>query len=247
MKKELLIVANWKMNKTKAEAKEYLQEFLKAEKTFNHKIVLAPSFTLLDYVDKTIQNTNVSLASQNMFFENNGAYTGEVSVNMLKDFNCEYVILGHSERRRYFLETDEIINKKVNKALSSNIKPIICIGETLQEKKQKLGTQVIKRQITKALNNVSKDNLKNIVLAYEPIWAIGTGQTATSDDANEMAEFIVNLVKTIFNTQTNVKVIYGGSVTEHNASNSFDKENLSGALIGGASLNYKSFLELIKY
>lgn len=243
--KELLIVANWKMNKTKAEAKSFLAEFLPLVKETKAKIVIAPSFTVLDFLTSQLKNTKISVASQNMFFASFGAFTGEVSADMLLELGVEYVILGHSERRQYFLETDSLVNKKALFALENNLKPIICVGETLEQKTAGLSMQIVKEQITQTLKNVEENHLDNITIAYEPVWAIGTGKAMSSEEADLMAEYIVNLVKENLNTTKAVKVLYGGSVNETNANEFFARNNISGALVGGTSLNAQKFAKLI--
>jgi triosephosphate isomerase (TIM) len=243
--KGLLIVANWKMNKTKIEAKEFLNEFLPLVKNTEAKIIIAPSFTSLDFLTNQLQNTNISTASQNMFFAPSGAFTGEISAEMLLELGVEYVILGHSERRQYFLETDSLVNKKALFAFENNLKPIICVGETLEQKVAGLSKEIVKEQVTVALKDVEENDLDNIIIAYEPVWAIGTGEAMSEQQANEMAGYIINIVKESLNTTKAVKVLYGGSVNENNAKNFFEKENISGALIGGTSLDAKKFAKLI--
>ena len=246
MQKKPLIVANWKMNLSKNEVDIYLQEMLKESKNLNATIVLSPSFTLLDFVNSKIKKTNIKLGAQNMFFANFGAFTGEVSASMLKDVGAEYVILGHSERRQYFLEMDTFINKKVLTALKYNLKPIICVGETLEEKENNESEEVVKLQILSALKNVGSEELKNIIIAYEPIWAIGTGKSATSEEAEQMAKHIEIMLQNEFNTQIKTSILYGGSVNENNIKEFVQKEHIAGALVGGASLSANTFLKLIK-
>jgi len=246
MQKKPLIVANWKMNLSKNEVDIYLQEMLKESKNLNATIVLSPSFTLLDFVNSKIKKTNIKLGAQNMFFADFGAFTGEVSASMLKDVGAEYVILGHSERRQYFLEMDTFINKKVLTALKYNLKPIICVGETLEEKENNESEEVVKLQILSALKNVGSEELKNIIIAYEPIWAIGTGKSATSEEAEQMAKHIEIMLQNEFNTQIKTSILYGGSVNENNIKEFVQKEHIAGALVGGASLSANTFLKLIK-
>ena len=247
MQKKPLIVANWKMNLTKNEVKIYLEELLKESKSLNANIVLAPSFTLLDFVNSKIKNSSIKLSAQNMFFADFGAFTGEVSASMLKDIGAEYVILGHSERRQYFLEMDTFINKKIITALKYNLKPIICVGETLEEKENNESEEVVKSQILNALKHIEKEDLKNIVIAYEPIWAIGTGKSANSEEAENMAKYIESTLQKEFDIQIKIPILYGGSVNENNIGEFLQKEHIAGALVGGASLLANTFLKLIKH
>ena len=246
MKTKPIIVANWKMNLSKNEVNIYLEELLKESKNLSANIVIAPSFTLLDFVNLKIKKSNVKLSAQNMFFADFGAFTGEVSASMLQDVGVEYVILGHSERRQYFLEMDTFINKKVINALKYKLKPIICIGETLEQKEDGESEDIIKMQILGALKNIEKEDLNNIVIAYEPVWAIGTGKSATSEEAEKMANYIETMLQKEFDTQIKVPILYGGSVNENNIKEFLEKEHISGALIGGASLTTNTFIKLIK-
>lgn len=239
-----LIVANWKMNKTKQEANEFFKSF-SFDKT-PHTVVIAPSFTLLDAVSEEVKNKNIKLASQNVFFADAGAFTGEVSPVMLKDFNVEYVILGHSERRQYFLETDSLVNKKALASLSHNLKPIICVGETALQKEEGFGVELVVEQVKQALTNVQEADLKNIIIAYEPIWAIGSGTSATVEDASHMAKAIVEVVQALYDTKQVVKILYGGSVNLNNAKDFLTAPYLGGLLIGGASLQADTLLQIIK-
>jgi triosephosphate isomerase len=248
--KPLLLVANWKMHKTKQEVKTYLKTLLSNSSFGAHQIVLAPSFTLLDAINcelkhKKNEQKNIKLAGQNMYSMLQGAYTGEVSATMLKDVGAEYVLLGHSERRFYFLETDPFINKKVLLSLKENLTPIICVGESKEQRQLGVSKDLVKEQVLQALNGVVKQDLYKIVFAYEPIWAIGTGLSASPKEAEEMAEFIVKLVQEQYKTEFQVMVLYGGSVNEKNAHEFFACEHISGALVGGASLDADKFKKII--
>ncbi|MGD9901162.1 MAG: triose-phosphate isomerase [Spirochaetales bacterium] len=244
--KELLIVANWKMNKNILETKKFLKEFLpQVEECKNNMVAIAPSFTLLETVSKKLKNTKVKLASQNLSYENEGAFTGEVNAKMLKDFDVEYVILGHSERRQKFFETDEIINKKVLQAVKNNFVPILCVGETQEEYDKNLSEQVVERQILSALKNVDFSKNGELVIAYEPVWAIGTGRAATAENSNKMSKFIRKTVKNAVKTVKNLKILYGGSVNVNNFKEFFKESDIDGALIGGASLDANSFAKIV--
>lgn len=229
-----LIVANWKMNIGIKESISYINKFKTLIKNDKNDIVICPPFTLLNTVKEQLKNTHIKLGAQNMYFEEEGAFTGEISASMLKDVGCEYVILGHSERRQIFGETDELINKKIKAALKHNLKPILCIGETLKQRGNNETMNIIKNQISCCLKNIKDD----IVIAYEPIWAIGTGKNATPEQAEEVHKFIRNLLS------KNTKIIYGGSMKPENAQELLSMPNINGGLVGGASLDPKSFSKI---
>tara|TARA_Y100000310_G_scaffold341089_1_gene439086 strand:+ start:22918 stop:23625 length:708 start_codon:yes stop_codon:yes gene_type:complete len=229
-----LIAANWKMNKDSKEATDFIDEFKPLIKDNKNDIVICPPYTALNEVNKAIKNTNIKLGAQNMHFEKEGAFTGEVSASMLKDV-CEYVILGHSERRQIFNETDELINKKVKSALKNKLKPILCIGETLEQRNSNQTMKIVENQLKNCLSGISE---KNVVIAYEPIWAIGTGKTATPEQAEEVHKFIRDLLN------ENIRIIYGGSMKPDNAKELLSKPNINGGLVGGSSLDAKSFAEI---
>ena len=197
---------------------------------------------------KLIKGSNLKLGAQNMYFEDNGAFTGEVSASMLKSAGCEYVILGHSERRTIFGETDELINKKIKKALSAGLIPIFCVGELLSERETGITNDVIKRQLLDGLNGVSDEEMKKVIIAYEPIWAIGTGKTATPAQAQEVHEFIRDLIEIDYSLEiaNDVTIQYGGSVKPDNAKELLSQKDIDGALVGGACLKAESFLGIIK-
>ena len=243
-----LIAGNWKMYKTVTEALT-LVEGLKKE--VNHvddvEIVVAPPFTSLTTVFKALQASNIFLASQNLFYEKEGAYTGEVSGAMLKDVGCQYVIIGHSERREYFSETDEMVNKKIHAALSVGLSAMVCVGESLEQREKGKTFDIIGNQVKSSLEGCREKEMESIVIAYEPIWAIGTGKTATPDQANEVHSFIrQTLSETISpGVAEATRILYGGSVKPSNAKELMSQSDIDGALVGGASLTADSFSEII--
>lgn len=239
-----LIAANWKMNMDIKDSVSFINKFKVLIKDIKNEIVICPPFTLLNEVNKSIKNTNVKLGAQNMHFEEEGAFTGEVSGLMLKDIGCEYVILGHSERRQYFNETDELINKKITTALKRNLKPILCIGETLDQRNNNETLKIIENQLRNCLNNINE--MENIVVAYEPIWAIGTGKNATPQQAEEAHKFIRELLTNMYNEKVsnNIRIIYGGSMKPENSKELLSMPNIDGGLVGGASLDAKSFAKI---
>jgi triosephosphate isomerase len=245
-----IIGANWKMNKgSPSSALEMLKDLKKlVRKVHNVEIVIAPPFTALDAVLKFLKNTNIKVGAQNMYMEENGAFTGEVSPTFLKDMGCEYVILGHSERRDIFKETDEIVNKKIKKALQFNLNPIVCIGEHLEEREADKTKEIITNQIELTFRDLTKKDMMHIVIAYEPIWAIGTGKTATPEQAEEIHEFIRDRLGKKYDSdlKSNIRIQYGGSIKPNNAKDLFQKENIDGGLVGGASLEAISLYEIIK-
>ncbi len=211
-------------------------------------IVIAVPFTALTSAYEILKNTNVKLGAQNMYFEDKGAFTGEISPQFLKEIGVEYVILGHSERRDIFKETDALINKKLQKALSINLKPIVCIGEHLEEREAGKTTDKIEYQINKTFKDLSKEEMLKVIIAYEPIWAIGTGKTASPEQAEEIHVFIRNLLSQKFDNEISesIRIQYGGSIKPNNAEDLFNKKNIDGGLVGGASLQSDSFIHIIK-
>ncbi len=211
-------------------------------------VAIAPTFIALDSVREVIKKSAVKLAAQNCHFEDDGAFTGEISASMLKAVGCEYAILGHSERRQYFGETDEIINKKVKKVLSEGLQVILCVGETLQEREAGITQEVVARQVRGTLNGVSESEMKFITIAYEPVWAIGTGKTATPEQAEEVHCFIRELIHSLYSPSVaeNLLIQYGGSVKGSNAKDLFQMPNIDGALVGGASLKVEEFYQIIQ-
>jgi len=244
-----LVAGNWKMYKDKSETFELisqLKEKLK-ENTPGVEIAICPPFTSIELSCEMIKNSPIKLGAQNMHSEIEGAYTGEVSAKMLKSFGVEYVILGHSERRTYFKESDEFINQKIKRAIEFEIKPIFCLGETIEEREAERTLEVIDEQLTKGLSGVSRLDLEKIVIAYEPVWAIGTGQTATPEQAQEAHFFLRKKLAELYDTEISerVKILYGGSVKPENAKDLFKQPDIDGGLIGGACLNADSFYQII--
>lgn len=245
-----LIAANWKMYKTTKETKDFLNNFLPLVKGVDDRdIVICAPFTSLFIAFEIIKNSNVKLGAQNMYVEEKGAYTGEVSPLMLKDVGCEYVILGHSERRKYFGETDEFINKKVILALKHNLIPIVCIGETLEERESGKTFKVLEYQVKNSLANLSLSDAEKIVIAYEPVWAIGTGKNATPLQAEEAHSFIREEYAKLYGKEVakKIRILYGGSIKPDNFKEIISKENVDGGLVGGASLEPESFYKIVMF
>ncbi|QIV77763.1 triose-phosphate isomerase [Fervidobacterium pennivorans subsp. keratinolyticus] len=236
------------MNKTPSEAQLFANTLVNALAGFNSfDIYIAPVFVALDRVREVVSSSNIKLAAQNMYYEDSGAFTGEVSPKMLKELGVQAVIIGHSERRRIFGETDELINKKIKKALAEGLTPIFCIGETLEERQKGLTFCVLEKQVREGLYGINAEEVKRVVIAYEPVWAIGTGVVATPEQAQEAHEFVRSLLAKIYSDEVaqSVTILYGGSVTPENFFGLFVKPDIDGALVGGASLK-ESFVELAK-
>ena len=243
-----IIAGNWKMNKTPSEAKELIKELLPLVKTDETDVVFCvPSVSLVTAYEAT-KDTNVAIGAQNMYFEEKGAFTGEISPAMVCDAGARYIIIGHSERRGIFGETDEIVNKKIKKAFEHKLTPIICCGESLEQREQNVTLEVVKAQIESAFSGISADDAKKAVIAYEPIWAIGTGRVATSAQAEEVCAFIRNIIKDIYgeSVSDNIRIQYGGSVTADSAAEILSQPNIDGALVGGASLK-ADFAKIVNY
>ena len=243
-----IIAGNWKMHKTIAEALEFVNEV--KDRVNNDKVeaVICAPFTLLKDLKQATKGTNIKIGAQNMHFEEKGAFTGEISPLMLKELDMDYVVIGHSERRQYYNETDETVNKKVLKALEVGIDPILCVGETLEEREAGNTKDVCKVQVEKALENVSKEDLAKVVIAYEPVWAIGTGKTATSEDANDVIAYIREVVANLYGELANeVRIQYGGSVKPSNVAEIMNQSDIDGALVGGASLEANDYVELVNF
>ncbi|OIO39675.1 MAG: triose-phosphate isomerase [Candidatus Omnitrophica bacterium CG1_02_49_10] len=244
-----IIAGNWKLNKTITEAidlanglKRQLYDELWCD------IVLCPPFTTLSEICEVLEGSNISLGAQDLFWQASGAYTGEISAPLLKDAGCAYVIIGHSERRQYFHETDEAVNKKLKSALEFGLTPIVCVGELLEERDAGRTNEVVAAQIKGSLAGLTPEDMEKIVIAYEPIWAIGTGRTATPQQAEEVHKFIRGVVAGIFSNETSdaVRIQYGGSVKADNISELMKEPDIDGALVGGASLSVESFAQIVK-
>ena len=244
-----VIAGNWKMNMLPNEAIEYIEKLSKLVKDTNNEVVLCVPYVDLFYALLTAQNTNIKIGAQNMHFEEKGAYTGEVSPKMLKAINVEYVIIGHSERRQYFNETDETVNKKVKAAFENGLKPIVCVGETLEQRENGETAKIITNQTKLALEGLTNEQVENTIIAYEPIWAIGTGKTATSEDANNSIKEIRNEIAKNYgqNTADRVIIQYGGSVKSKNAKELFTMSDIDGGLVGGASLDPEEFSKIVNF
>lgn len=244
--RKIIVAGNWKMNKTRKETEDFFKALapLVADKN-NVEIVVGVPFTNLETAIR--EKANVKIAAQNMNPKESGAYTGEISPLMLKDLGVEYVILGHSERREYYKETDEFINEKVKAALKHGLKPILCFGETLEQREANITEKVVEEQLRKGLKEISKCEISNVVLAYEPVWAIGTGKTATSLQAQEVHAFIRKLLVEMYEEAAEeVTIQYGGSMKPENAFELMSQEDIDGGLIGGAALEVESFVKLVE-
>ena len=247
--RKLIIAGNWKMNKTVAEALDLVQGIKRECKGIKEvDIVVCPPFTALGEVSKAIIDSNLRLGAQNMSEQNFGAHTGEICAGMLKEFSVRYVIVGHSERRQYQRETDELVNKKVHAAHAASLKPILCVGETLAERESGAMEKVLQAHVRGGLAGLTKQQAEETVIAYEPVWAIGTGLTATSQQAQEAHAYIRGLVAKLFEDASarKVRIQYGGSVKSSNARELMSQPDVDGALVGGASLEDRSFADIIK-
>ncbi len=241
-----LIAANWKMHMNTGETREFLQAFLpQVEGVTDVEIVIAPPFTSIAEAARLMKDSNVRLAGQNLHWEEKGAFTGEISPLMLTDLGCTYVIIGHSERRQYFGETDETVNRRIRAALAAGLKPILCIGETLQQREAGETFNVLRRQIRGGLDTIEAEGL---VIAYEPVWAIGTGKTATPEMAQEAHGFIREELRSLYgDTAGSIRILYGGSVKPENVSYLMAERDVDGGLVGGASLKPDSFARIVRY
>jgi triosephosphate isomerase len=249
-KRRPIIAGNWKMNKTTVEARELVSKLIPLIAGVKERdIVLAPPFTALQSVAGVIKGTGIALSAQNLHWEDKGAFTGEISAEMLLDLGCKYVIIGHSERRQFFSESDETVNKKLRQALNKGLLPIVCVGETLKEREAGKANDVIERQVTGALKSVTAAEMQKVTIAYEPVWAIGTGKTATPDQANEIHSFIRKKGEIAYGKEiaSALRIQYGGSVTPENVSTLMAMPDIDGALVGGASLKPESFAALVNF
>ncbi len=243
-----IIAGNWKMNKTVTEAREFMESLSTLPKSSDVETVICAPFIHLTTLIDLAKDTPLVIGAENAHYENSGAFTGEVSPHALNDMGIEYVILGHSERREYFNETDELINKKVHAVYSNGMIPIVCVGESESEREANEQNNIVTEQVTKAMEGLTDEQAKSIVIAYEPIWAIGTGKSATENDAGEMATVIREHVQTIYNEQvaSSVRIQYGGSVKPENIKQYMAQTDIDGALVGGASLKADSFVQLLE-
>ncbi len=242
-----IITANWKMNKTISETEEFITSFLPmVEDASDVDIIIAPPFTSLSDAAGMLRDSNIYLAAQDVFYEDKGAFTGEVSPLMLKDIGCSHVIIGHSERRQFFGETDETVNKKITAAKRHDLEVILCIGESLSERKSGETFNVLERQLSEGLKGI---DISSITIAYEPVWAIGTGKTATPEQANDAHRFIRQCIRNIYgdNASMQTRILYGGSVTPENISGLMKMPEIDGALVGGASLRPEGFAGIVRY
>ena len=243
-----VIAGNWKMNMLPNETIDFIQELTPLVKDTKNEVILCVPYIDLFYALLHVQDTNIKIGAQNMHWEEKGAYTGEISGKMLKSIGVEYVIIGHSERRQYFAETDETVNKKIKAAFENELKPIVCVGETLEQREAGKTEEIITKQVELALEGLTNEQVRNTIIAYEPIWAIGTGKTATSEDANNSIKAIRNKITSIYgDVAQDVIIQYGGSVKSSNAKELFETSDIDGALVGGASLKVDEFEKIVNY
>jgi len=244
------IAGNWKMNKKIGEGVSLVKELKEFVMDANDKdILVCPSFIALSSVSAELKGSNIMVGAQNMHFEDEGAFTGEICPDMLKEVGVNYVIIGHSERRHIFNEDDELINKKVKRSIVEEMNPILCVGETLEQREADDTQSIIEMQISKNLAGVTEEEMKQVTIAYEPVWAIGTGKTATPEQAQEVHKFIRELIKSMLGVEVanNTRILYGGSVKPDNVKGLMAMEDIDGGLVGGASLDAKSFADIVNY
>lgn len=245
-----IIAGNWKMHNTSSQGVALIKQLGELTMDVNDvDIVVCPPFTTLTAVANALAGTNIHLGAQNMHWEKKGAFTGEITAEMLKDVCCQFVIIGHSERRQYFAETDEAVNKKVKAALEAALMPIMCVGESLEDRQAAITEDIVGQQVRAGLEGLSKEDAASVVIAYEPIWAIGTGLTATADQANDVCQFIRLTVSEMFGLETAAKtrIQYGGSVKADNIAELMGKSDIDGALVGGAALDAVGFSKIVKF
>jgi triosephosphate isomerase len=250
MGRQPFIAGNWKMNKTVGEALELVRQLKAAlAKVDGVEVAIAPPFTALFTVRKELEGSRIGLAAQNLFWEEKGAFTGEISPAMLKEVGCHYVIIGHSERRQYFGETDETVNRRIKAAFKHGLKVIFCIGETLKEREEGKTFSVVERQVEGGLRGLKAEEVQPMVLAYEPVWAIGTGKTATPEQAEEVHRFIRSKLGGLYSREIagEIRIQYGGSVTPENIKGLMVQEDIDGALVGGASLQAETFSKIVRF
>ncbi|EEG31436.1 triose-phosphate isomerase [[Clostridium] methylpentosum DSM 5476] len=245
--REAIIAGNWKMNKTRPEAKSLIEELKPMVANANCGVVICVPFTNLETALQLTQGSNIKVGAENCHFEKSGAFTGEISADMLAEMGVEYVVIGHSERRQYFGETDETVNKRTRAAIEAGLKVILCVGEMLEDRENNITEELISMQTKIALKGVTRDELKNVIIAYEPVWAIGTGKTATADQAAEVCGFIRETIAKIYDQEAanGMTIQYGGSMNAKNAAELLSKEDVDGGLIGGASLKAPDFTAIV--
>jgi triosephosphate isomerase (TIM) len=243
------IAGNWKMFKTIKEAKEFAEEFLKLYEASDVEVAICAPYTQLPALVEVFKGTGIKVGAQNMHFAENGAYTGEISAPMLAEIDVDYCVIGHSERRQYFGETDDTVNNKLKAAFKYGILPILCVGEVLEERDAGIEKEVVTSQMTRALDTLTSDLVEKLTVAYEPVWAIGTGRTATPEQADEMCGHIRGIISDLYGEEIAEEVViqYGGSVKPDNATELMNMYEIDGALVGGASLNPKDFIEIINF
>ncbi len=245
-----LIAGNWKMYKTGTEAVETARELAQlCSDVKDIEVMIAPTFLALSLVSEVVKDTNVRLGAQNLYFKKEGAYTGEISADMLKAAGVEYVLIGHSERRQYFDETDTSVCKKIKAAIEVGLKPVLCIGESGAQREEEKTFSILDKQVSDGLKGLGLDELKDLVLAYEPVWAIGTGKTASVDQVRQVHEYLRSLLEKLFSKDfsSQTRILYGGSVNPENAKDLMGIEDVDGALVGGASLDANKFINILKY
>jgi len=243
------IAGNWKMYKTTAEAVKFAEEFRKRYQPSDVRVAICAPFTQLAALKEAFGDCGVGVGAQNMHFEESGAFTGEIAPAMLTEIGVDYVIIGHSERRQYFAETDETVNRKLHKAFEHGLTPIMCVGEVLEQRDAGQAFDVVKTQVEGGVQGLSAQQVKQLVIAYEPVWAIGTGRTATPEQAQEMCAYIRGVIETLYGSEVSREVIiqYGGSVKPNNASELMNMEDIDGALVGGASLKPEDFIQIVEF
>ena len=243
-----IIAGNWKMNKTPKEAVELIEELKPLVKDAQIDVVVCPPYVALSAAKEALAGSNIKLGAQNVDYHDKGAYTGEIAPDMLKEIGVEYIIIGHSERRQYYNETDETVNLKVKKALEDGFTPIMCVGEVLEEREDGVTAEVVRKQTKLGLKDLTPEQVKKVVIAYEPVWAIGTGKTATAADADETIGIIREAVREVFGDAADeIRIQYGGSMNPKNASELMAMEQIDGGLIGGASLKAEDFSKVVNY
>lgn len=245
-----LMAGNWKMHKNIPEAIAMVKELKPLISDVKDvDVLICPVFTAIYPLANEVKGSNIQIGAQNVYWEPKGAFTGEIAVSMLSDAGCSFVIIGHSERRQYFAETDETVNKRTKSTLNANLIPIVCVGETLQERESDNTFKVIEKQVREGIKNFSKEEAEKIVIAYEPVWAIGTGKTATPQQAQDVHEFIRKIYSEMYGSDIadKVRILYGGSVKPDNVSELMKQKDIDGGLVGGASLEASSFAKLVKF